>query len=267
MGQAAIAVALRAAGELQRGRRDAGLPLRGGILPESPSGERKCTFIRFTLSTQRSTKSLGTFRAKLSRIISHINFTVILCFLFYLLFLILSFTLYRPVIVIHFSFYSYLFIPSILFIPICSYLFMFTLYFILCSHLLSRSTLIFSNTLRGHIAQLAILMYVVDSVSNKRFHGRFVLQLNLTIFRLLFFHTSVKNLMTMKEAIELIRSAEFLRTNRIHRNTPALIASRRSRKIAALISLANVVAFFRKAYLASSRRFTADFALVAVTRS
>lgn len=49
MGQAAIAIAFGADGEFQRGRRDAGLPHGGGILPESSSGERKLTFIRFIL--------------------------------------------------------------------------------------------------------------------------------------------------------------------------------------------------------------------------
>jgi len=52
VGQAAIAIALGADGELQRGWRDAGLPLGGGILPESSPGECKHTFVRFTLQTK-----------------------------------------------------------------------------------------------------------------------------------------------------------------------------------------------------------------------
>jgi len=49
VGQAAIAIALGAGGELQRGWRDAGLPHGGGILPESSSGECKHIFVRFIL--------------------------------------------------------------------------------------------------------------------------------------------------------------------------------------------------------------------------
>lgn len=48
MGQTAIAVAIGAAGEFQRGWCDAGHPHRGGILPESSPGEREYNY--YTLS-------------------------------------------------------------------------------------------------------------------------------------------------------------------------------------------------------------------------
>lgn len=56
VGQAAIAIAFGAYGELQRGWRDAGLPHRRRILPESSPGELKYTFVQpyNETETQRS---------------------------------------------------------------------------------------------------------------------------------------------------------------------------------------------------------------------
>lgn len=104
MGQAAIAVALGAAGELQRGRRDAGLPLRGGILPESPSGERECTFIRF--EARDGTQRVSGILSKIAPVCE------VLCLSFHSLFLIypLRFDASRLLPLAPFHFYDFWFI-------------------------------------------------------------------------------------------------------------------------------------------------------------
>ena len=74
VGQAAIAIAFGTYGELQRGWRDAGLPHRRRILPESSPGELKCTFLQvWIFSWNRQWETEITFK-ELCRLIKGFSF-------------------------------------------------------------------------------------------------------------------------------------------------------------------------------------------------